>query len=250
VAVDKLDGVLRGWKLYPRTREEEAIWIEGAEFAAGDIVLLGIKRQNEPLPATPLPLRDRPVAVGDKVFLLGCPYSEEVCTQNVYNGTVVRRGNGHSFRFSIHPPVKLRGFSGAPVIDENGHAVGVLTASGVPAADGKNAEGGVEEFTPFLHLNDPGNVVLVTAKAAPELNRRLAARGRHGGAVRLARDPGDEQVINMGFTERPGTGDWVGSSNGLTITIPRSELSHLRGTIIDYTGVGDLFLFERVFRRR
>jgi len=40
----------------------------------------------------------------------------------VYAGKVTARA-GDRFRYHIDPPVDIRGFSGAPVIDRNGHVV-------------------------------------------------------------------------------------------------------------------------------
>src|SRR5207302_11065135 len=58
------------------------------------------------------------------LFLMGCPYDELGCRQNVYTGKVTAR-SGDRFRFDIEPPVDLRGFSGAPILDRYGRVVGI-----------------------------------------------------------------------------------------------------------------------------
>ncbi|AUX30272.1 MULTISPECIES: trypsin-like peptidase domain-containing protein [Sorangium] len=56
--------------------------------------------------------------------------------RNVYAGKVAVR-SGHRFRYDIDPPVDLRGFSGAPVVDQAGHVVGVMTVSFQPRMRGE-----------------------------------------------------------------------------------------------------------------
>ncbi|WP_159397076.1 S1 family peptidase [Sorangium cellulosum] len=130
VSVVALDGAIRSWRLFPRTLEDQ--FVEAGKVAAPglddpklDWLLLTLKDTGKPLPATPLRLRPRPVEVGEDIYLVGCPYIEEPCKQNVYAGKVTAR-NGHRFRYDVDPPVDLRGFSGAPAIDRAGHVVGVI----------------------------------------------------------------------------------------------------------------------------
>ena len=79
------------------------------------------------------------------VYLIGCPYVEATCKQNVYVGKVTMRAQDR-FRYDIDPPVDLRGFSGAPVIDRNGHVVGVTTVWFKPKMQGeKYLEAGGED---------------------------------------------------------------------------------------------------------
>jgi S1-C subfamily serine protease len=103
--------------------------------ASLDWLILAIKDTDRPLPATPLHLRSQPVQVGEKVYLVGCPYVEDSCKQNVYAGKVTARA-GNRFRYDIEPPVDIRGFSGAPVIDQNGHVVGAMTVWFQPKRQG------------------------------------------------------------------------------------------------------------------
>src|SRR5205823_1806569 len=97
VKVEKFDSVLLGWKLHPRTRKDETVSIDRAEFAGGDVLVLSVKPQKEPLPAIPLPLRDEPARVGEQIYVLGCPYSEGGCQQNVYSGKVALRVSSSFF---------------------------------------------------------------------------------------------------------------------------------------------------------
>jgi hypothetical protein len=100
-----------------------------------------------------LQLRSTPVATGEHVYLLGCPYVETTCVQNVYRGVVVDRQET-LFAYSLDPPVDLRGFSGAPIVDAAGHVVGVMSIwFKRKLVDGKDTEGGGEDasvLVPYL----------------------------------------------------------------------------------------------------
>ena len=132
INVNELDQKISTWRMYPRTLPESYLEIDkvavgGLGQAGDDWLLLAIKASNRPLPATPLKLRTQAVQVGEKVYLIGCPYEEEACKQNVYTGTVVGRGYVEFFRYELETPVDIRGFSGAPIVDKHGHLVGVMT---------------------------------------------------------------------------------------------------------------------------
>src|SRR4051794_40984355 len=83
LAVKELDGALQAWILYPRTKSQAAVALEklataGLEDDARDWLVLTLKT-TENLPATPLKMRDEPVLAGERISLVGCPYSEEMC---------------------------------------------------------------------------------------------------------------------------------------------------------------------------
>ncbi len=129
-----LNSVLRRWELFPRTQSKRRLGVSGLPPTTGtplhhsnvDVLVLALKYSDELLPAEPIAVRHSPVRVGERVYLVGVLYSEPNSPQNVYTGQVVERV-GDRFRYSIEPPVDLRGFSGAPILDRNGHVVGVMT---------------------------------------------------------------------------------------------------------------------------
>jgi hypothetical protein len=105
ISVAALDGVIRSWRMYPRTLPEqfvvaEKVGVAGLADEDLDWLILAIKKTGKPLPATPLRLRPDPVQVGDKVYVVGCPYEEEDCKQNIYVGKVTAR-SGDRFRYDI-----------------------------------------------------------------------------------------------------------------------------------------------------
>jgi S1-C subfamily serine protease len=156
IPVAALDGVIHSWRMYPRTLPDQFVMAD--KLVAGladedlDWLILAIKKTSKPLPATPLRLRPSPVQVGDKVYVVGCPYEEEDCKQNVYVGKVTAR-SGNLFRYDLSPPENIRGFSGAPVLDQNGHVAGVMTVWFKPRMQGENyLEAGGEDAAAVYDL--------------------------------------------------------------------------------------------------
>jgi hypothetical protein len=139
------------WKMFPRTVEDSAVEI--ASLAAptvpveeNDWLFLKLKPSTRLLPAAPLRLREEPVKVGETVHLVGVSYDEPAVKQKVYTGKVLERHFGDYFRFEISPSVKIEGFSGAPILDENGMVVGVMSLVFEPRVkDGKVIEAGGQD---------------------------------------------------------------------------------------------------------
>lgn len=160
IRVNQLTRKIRSWRMFPRTMptkyvEAESVAVDGLDNPFLDWLLLTI-RNRESLPAYPLRLRRNPVQVGETVYLLGCPYAERDCKQNVYVGTITYRA-GDMFRYDIRPPVDIRGFSGAPIIDERGHVVGVITVWFNPKMRGNNfLEAGGEDVKTIYDLLHAG----------------------------------------------------------------------------------------------
>jgi len=157
IPVNRLTATIRSWKMFPRTMPDEFVEItslgaKGLDNYRLDWLILSIRRAD-PLPAYPLKLRQEPVRVGETVFLIGCPYIERSCKQNVYTGTVTARAFGNRFRYDITPPVDIRGFSGAPIIDKKGYVVGIMTVWFDPRMSGDNfLEAGGEDVASIYEL--------------------------------------------------------------------------------------------------
>jgi hypothetical protein len=147
----RLNGVLQSWKMHPRTMPEAFVEIQGLGLSGLDKegldwLILSLKESPSPLPCVPLKLRPKPVEIGETVYLIGCPYVEEACEQNIYACNVTERGYGDRFRYTVEPPVDIRGFSGAPIIDRSGLVVGVMMVWFEPKMSGDLfLEGGGED---------------------------------------------------------------------------------------------------------
>lgn len=140
------DAVLRTWVAHPRTQPEVQVVAAGlADPFVGDDWLLS--RVEEPTPASVevLRLATTPAKVGDPVFLVGCPYAERDCRQNVYAGRVLR-AEGTWLRYTLDPPVEVSGFSGGPILNARGEVVGVFSMREPPVelGDGRDLEGGAD----------------------------------------------------------------------------------------------------------
>lgn len=151
IPINQLNQKILSWYMFPRTMPDDYVEIDslglnGLDDNDHDWLILSIKNSDH-LPASPLKLRREPVRVGETVYLIGCPYIEQDCKQNVYTGVITERAFGNSFRYNIDPPVDLRGFSGSPIIDEKGYVVGIVSVWFDPRMSGENyLEAGGEDI--------------------------------------------------------------------------------------------------------
>jgi hypothetical protein len=156
LSADGLDAALRDWHMHPRTRQQDYVQMGGVAVAGLDApgydwLLLRPRTPLRAPVAQPLQARATPVQIGETVHLIGCPYEERSCRQKVYSGKVVERRHDR-FRFEIQPWVDLRGFSGAPIVDRNGHAVGVMTVWFEPRqVVAVHIEAGGEDVASIVH---------------------------------------------------------------------------------------------------
>lgn len=158
VPLAQLDARLESWKLSVRTQPKQSVRatrlaMKDLERAKDSDWLLLAVEPTKALPSTPLTPRKTPVALGERVFLVGCEYREPDCRQRVFGGRVSGRAGQGVFRYTLETPVVLRGFSGAPIVDANGHLVGVMTVM-FPAfnVDGEYLEGGGLDASLALEL--------------------------------------------------------------------------------------------------
>lgn len=129
VTLAELDSSFESWVMHPRTKEEHFIRLLGsASLTASprDNDWLLLRVEGTPTVAEPLRIRQNPVKVGERVHLVGVSYAEPTVAQKVYTGAVTAR-SGDRFRYDITPHVDIRGFSGAPILDDAGSLVGVMT---------------------------------------------------------------------------------------------------------------------------
>jgi len=223
--------------------------VERAELACFDVALFSIKGQEQ-LPATALAVRRRPLEIGEEVFLLGCPYDEGGCRQNVYAGKVTRSRPGLAFDFTVAPPVSLRGFSGAPVIDRNGHAAGVFCRLGSSGEGGRNTSGSADVLSSVWEASEPQSQgVQLTPEAAEAIREQMQRLKLPATTVVRAEVRGGRKMVDL--DPNTGPGDWTGRSHEVTVAVDRASFKALQGSLIDYSpeGKGFLFLSRDYFRR-
>lgn len=142
VEINDLSKSLTKWEMKPRVvakadKETVKLSADGLDFSqsASDIVLLKVVSNDFEI-ETLTPNFELP-AVGETLFLIGCPYSEEQCKQNSYPVKFVEFDEAeNSLVCEIKSKVKMSGFSGAPLINGKGAVLGALVGGG--ESGGKN----------------------------------------------------------------------------------------------------------------
>jgi hypothetical protein len=104
--------------------DDTAEVIEGSNSSIfeRDMLVLSVKKMSKNI--YPLKPRYSTPRNGEKVYLIGCAYSDGVCTVN--EGTVIGK---YGFDIIINfNDALLPGVSGSPVIDANGYLIGVFSS--------------------------------------------------------------------------------------------------------------------------
>jgi hypothetical protein len=127
---DALESSLSSWTMHPRTLAQKRVTLGKLAIttdaaSATDCLLINVAPAR-PWPVEVLPLRQKPAEIGETVYLIALPYDDHSgATQQVYKGKVIHRDRDNEFGYSFSPSAQTRGFSGAPVIDADGFAIGV-----------------------------------------------------------------------------------------------------------------------------
>lgn len=104
--------------------------------ASLDALVLCPASQSGPWPATVLPVRQQPLAVGERVYLVAVPGGQSREHQQVFKGQLVAQMSNKQFEYDVDGGFDTMGCSGAPVIDEYGQLaainVGHLLTQTVP----------------------------------------------------------------------------------------------------------------------
>ncbi len=159
IALADLDRALTRWEVFPRTKPTLTLEAKGlaentSRENAHDWLLLRLVDPRVKLPATPLTPRLKPAQVGETVYLIGVPYTDQNSAQNVYKGVVTARPHRSYFTYEFSPPVHISGFSGAPIVDANGLLLGHAVSMGtdLKQKDGLEIEFGAEDASLAVQL--------------------------------------------------------------------------------------------------
>ena len=134
IKAKELNKFLYSWKMFPRVPINPKF--DTIKIGAGklnyddldkDILLLEVTNTKFNIlalkPNFHLPTK------GDKLYIIGCPYSQQKCKQNIYEIFYDSFDKEMSMlNFIIKCKFELSGFSGAPIVDKEGNVVCVLTS--------------------------------------------------------------------------------------------------------------------------
>ena len=127
-ALRDVDASIISWSMSPRNQPQRSVVLDRLalkidQMGELDCVLMSVKPQRS-WPVEVLEARTTPTQEGETLYLVGVPYSEDA-SQNVYRGVVLTREGEHDFAYRIEGKPEMRGFSGAPILDAQGRAVGI-----------------------------------------------------------------------------------------------------------------------------
>lgn len=230
IDIAKMDSIKYVWKAHPRTQAERSIRVGRPELAAFDVALFSLLDPVNALPAQPLRVRQTPVTLGETVFLIGCPY-EAGCRQNVYRGKVNQIGDTPYIEYTFEPSAELRGFSGGPIIDANGLAVGGFALKGRSEIP-KNLGGAYLLAPAFARKNDTRLGIRLTAVAAEQF-RSIVKESKHSPTTVL-RVSWSEGKTNLDLDPAPEPTDIRWESHGVAIVTDVKSFPYLQAAVVDY----------------
>lgn len=131
-----IEDYLTSWKMYPRvTRKAATDTVKIGKptldytLSKQDVLLLPV--ENSDYEIFSLNTNFELPKSGQKLYVIGCPYSEAGCRQNVYEVTVDSYDPASATIYCLmKETMSISGFSGAPLLDANGNAVGVVVSGG------------------------------------------------------------------------------------------------------------------------
>ena len=126
----KINGELVSWNLFARKGTTDTVQIDkllnATDTDTSDALVFSVRGGKTSYQAL-LPRYDAP-AQGEEVYLIGCPYAEEGCTQNRYPVHVAET-SATEYLLTENASPNLSGFSGCPVVDKQGRVIGLLSSS-------------------------------------------------------------------------------------------------------------------------
>ncbi len=139
------EGDLKQWKMHPKNdqssyvimdkllnpnRKDSLTWdyLFSNWDTYDDWLVFSIKENKTN--QQPLKFRSEPLEKGENLYAIGWSYSDTTGSQRVYEYQYDKtEGNYHNL-IQIKGPERLGGLSGAPVVDEKGKLVGLVTSGG------------------------------------------------------------------------------------------------------------------------
>lgn len=134
IKVNELNKYFKSWKMFPRVSIKpgtDTVVIRKSklnyDLLKKDILFLEV--DNSDYNVFPLRIQFSLPIEGDKLYIIGCPYSEKNCRQNIYEVKFDSYDPETGMLISIsNHKVEMAGFSGAPLVNSNGDVVGAVTS--------------------------------------------------------------------------------------------------------------------------
>ncbi|TCC93772.1 serine protease [Pedobacter frigiditerrae] len=134
-----LESSIKSWSLYPLTKKDEFIITDKllnenkSELLAdkstyiNDLLVFSIKQNHSKV--KPLEIRTTVLVEGEKLYAVGWTRKMESGEQRVYEFEFYKISGNRILLKDVIVPELFGGLSGAPVVDENGKVVGIVSGS-------------------------------------------------------------------------------------------------------------------------
>jgi len=133
VKTDSFNELLKYWKAYPRNNTICSDTILGKSIVNKDINSIDVILQKCTIkPNSKIEVlypRFSKIIKGENLEIIGCEYSDTECHQKKFKAIMDSYENGKIW-IKSHSIFDASGFSGAPVIDNKGYVIGVISAGG------------------------------------------------------------------------------------------------------------------------
>ena len=128
---------LVNWRMYPKNSPEDVVVVdhlinedssERIEYMPSGVDWLAFSIKEASPDIQPLKLREAPLVKGEEVYIIGWRYTDVNCPQKVYQGNYVSSEPGAVIISTLELADNTTpGLSGAPVVDSNGHLIGLMS---------------------------------------------------------------------------------------------------------------------------
>lgn len=134
-----LENNINSWSLYPLAKKEELVitdkllnenkaeLLKDKSTYVNDLLVFSIKENRSKV--KPLEIRTDPLVPGEKLYAIGWTRKMESGEQRVYEFEFYKIIGNRILLKDVVVPELFGGLSGAPVVDENGKVVGIVSGS-------------------------------------------------------------------------------------------------------------------------